>query len=103
MDVDAAFAEYLKRFDARFSDRAEGTFVKFGHTLIQKLNRDEFEERLQNYVTMRQRCREMLESGATISDAVTLDYEEAAAWIALEAPNLLELFSSDVDDLGSAL
>ena len=95
-DVDAAYESYLERFKSLFGDKAEGTFVKFGHTLVQRLGRADFEARLRNYVEVRTRCRSMLESGSTISDAVTLDFEEAAAWLVLKALNLLDMFSGEM-------
>ena len=97
-DLDQDFESYVTRFRELFDDRPEGTFVKYGHTLIQRLGKDEFESRLENYRQLKVRCRTMLESGATISDAITLDFEEAASWLAVEAPNLLELFYGEMGD-----
>lgn len=99
VDVDSAFESYATRFHALFGERPSGTFVKFGNTMVQKLSRGEFEERLTNFLKVRKRCKRMLESGATISDAITLDFEEAAAWLAIEPPNLLDLFHGEMGEI----
>ena len=98
-DTDAAFESYLVRFRTMFGERTEGTFVKFGHTMVQKLGRQSFEERLDGFLRVRARCKRMLESGSTISDAITLDFEEAAAWLAIEPPNLLDLFHGEMGEI----
>ena len=98
LDVDAAFTSYLRRFSRRFGAKLPGTFVRFGHHMVQKLDRDDFEGRLTDYLGWHRECSRVLESGATISDAAVLEFEEAAAWLVLRAPNLLELFDGELGD-----
>lgn len=95
-DNSEAYESYVARFDSMFNARPEGAFVKFGHVLVRKLGRPEFDARLEAFLRVRERCKRMIESGATISDAIALDFEEAAAWLAVETPNLLELFHGEV-------
>jgi len=100
VDLDAAFVSYEKRFAKRFGEKSAGSFVKFGRHMVQKLARSDFDGRLEHYLRMHASCKRMLETGATISDAVVLDFEEAAAWIVIEAPNLLQMFQGEVGDPG---
>jgi hypothetical protein len=98
IDYDAAFLMYTQRFAERFGDRAEGAFVKFGKHMVKNLARPEFERRLDTYVRLHKACKKMLESGSTISDALVLDFDESAAWIAVEAPNVHSMFRGEMGD-----
>ncbi len=98
IDYDAAYQSYLARFDAVFPGKPDGSFVKFGRHMVQKLSRAELDERLDNYLSLHSACKKMLTTGATISDALVLDFEEAATWLALEAPNMLAMFSGEIGD-----
>ncbi|MFW5920691.1 MAG: hypothetical protein ACOCUS_02535 [Polyangiales bacterium] len=97
-DLDAAYQAYLARFRERFGDKPDGSFVKFGNHMVQKLTREQFPDRLQTYLDMQKACKQMLSSGSTISDDLMLEYDEAAAWVAIKAPNLLELFRGELGD-----
>ena len=92
------YEKYLRRFHQRYGDKPEGAFVKFGHVMVQRLGPTEFEERLDHFVRIHDACKRMLMSEATISEAVTMEFEEAAAWILLVAPDLLQLFAGEVGD-----
>ena len=98
LDLDVAYDSYLARFDQRFGDKPQGAFVKFGRHMVQKLDRDSFRPRVEHYLSLHAACKRMLKTGATISDAVVLEFEEAAAWVAIEAPNLLEMFDGELGD-----
>ncbi len=98
LDRDAAFDSYVARFVADFGDKPTGTFVKFGNHMVQRLDRAQFDERLDAYLNWHQELRRLLGSGATISDVLVLEFEEAAAWLILKAPNVLEMFSGEVGD-----
>lgn len=98
IDFDAGYAMYLERFTTKFGEQPEGAFVKFGKHMVQKLGAKDFPERLTRYVKMHKACKEMLDSGATISDALVLDFDEAAAWVAVAAPNLLAMFRGEMGD-----
>ncbi|MEO0325814.1 MAG: hypothetical protein AAF447_22875 [Myxococcota bacterium] len=103
LDVDAAFTSYLRRFSRHYGAKLPGTFVRFGRHMVQKLDREGFEDRMTAYLGWHRECGRVLESGATISDAAVLEFEESAAWLALEVPNLLELFDGELGDLGEEL
>lgn len=100
MDIDpaAAFASYEARFLAACGDKPPGAFVKFGNHMVQRLSRKDFDERLESYLRWHEECRKLLGSGATISDVLVMEFDEAAAWLILEAPNVLEMFSGEVGD-----
>jgi len=98
LDVDAAYTAYLDRFEKRFGSRALGSFAKFGRTMVQKLDRSQFEDRLRRYLEMHSACKKMLASGATISDAVVLEFEESAAWIVLQPPDLMKMFRGELGE-----
>ena len=98
IDPDAAFASYEARFLAANGDKPAGAFVKFGNHMVQRLSRAEFGERLEAYLRWHQECSKLLGSGATISDVLVMEFDEAAAWLILEAPNVIEMFSGEVGD-----
>jgi hypothetical protein len=98
VDIERAYSAYLERFRTQFGERPEGTFVKFGKHMIQKLTRDEFDERLHQYLEMHDATKTMLSSGATINDAVVLEYDEASAWISLKAPDMMTMFKGEIGD-----
>jgi hypothetical protein len=98
IDYESAYAMYVERFGTRFGDRPDGAFVKFGKHMVKKLPRMEFEQRLTSYVRLHKACKKMLESGSTISDALVLDFDEAAAWVAVEAPNIHSMFRGEMGD-----
>ena len=98
IDYDTAYVMYAERFQTRFGERAEGAFVKFGKHMVKRLPRPEFEKRLDTYVRLHKACKKMLESGSTISDALVLDFDESAGWIAVEAPNVHAMFRGEMGD-----
>lgn len=98
IDYEAAYSGYLDRFEKRFGERPTGTFVKFNKHMVQRLGPDEFAPRLHSYVKLHKACKKMLETGATISDALVLDFVEASAWIAVEAPNMYAMFNGELGD-----
>ena len=100
VDVDIAWKSYLARFAKHFGERHPGAFVKFGNHMVQKLQRDDFEDRLRQYIRFHRECQRVLASGGTINDVIVLEFDEAAAWLCLEAPDLLEIFQ---EDLGEAI
>ncbi len=98
IDVDAAYQSYLSRFLTECGDKPEGGFAKFGNVMIQRLSRKDFDERLNHYIRWHRECKRLLGSGATISDVLVLEFEEAAAWICIKAPNMLAMFSGELGD-----
>ena len=98
LDTEAAYEAYVARFDTEFGDKPPGTFVKFGKHMVQKLTDTEFPPRLDYYLRMHRTAKEMLAAGSTINDAVVLEFDEASAWIAIKAPNMLKMFSGEMGD-----
>lgn len=98
VDYDVAYQAYLNRFQERFGDRPVGGFVKFESSMVQKLALEEFQERLKAYLEIHSACKRVLDNGATISDDLVLEFQERAAWVAIKAPNLLEMFRGEVGD-----
>ena len=98
IDYEAAFVGYRERFAARFGDKPNGAFVKFGRAMVQRLEEAEFRKRLDEYVRYHRACKRMLESGSTISDALVLDFVESAAWVAVEAPDIHSMFRGEMGD-----
>ncbi len=98
VDFEAAFDSYLARFRAKFGAKADGAFVKFGKHMVQKLSKQDFKPRLDRYLQVQGMCKKMLDGGSTISDAIVLEFEEAAAWLTLEAPDLLKMFRGELGD-----
>jgi hypothetical protein len=102
VDVDAAYEAYLARFEDEFGHKPDGAFVRFGRHMVQKLTKDEFPSRLDYYLRMHRTAKEMLAAGSTINDAIVLEFDEASAWIAIHAPDMLRMFSGEIGDPGIA-
>lgn len=98
VDIETAYDAYLERFRAQYGDKPEGAFVKFDKHMIQKLSRADFPRRLEQYLELHATCKEMLNTGATINDAVVLEFDEAAAWLVIQAPDMLQMFSGEIGD-----
>jgi len=98
VDLKDAYESYLARFEHRFGSKPLASFVKFNRTMVQKLGLGDFPGRLDAYLRAHIACKTMLEAGSTISDAVVLDFEEAAAWLAIEIPDIKVLFKGEVGD-----
>jgi len=98
IDYERAFSMYVERFDQKFGVRDPGAFVKFGKHMVTRLSESEFKTRLDDYVRLHKACKKMIETGSTISDALVLDFVEAAAWVAVEAPNIHAMFSGEMGD-----
>src|SRR5678815_2665670 len=101
-DYEAAYQLYLDRFRTRFGERPEGAFVRMAKHMVQKLSAKDFAGRLDHYVVMHAACKKMMEGGTTISDATVHEFDEAAAWIAIQAPNLLDMFKGELGDPDAA-
>ncbi len=96
IDYVAAYDSYVACFESLFGDRPPGSFVKLGKHMVQRLAFGDFPARLDHYVELHRAVTEMLESGATISDALVLEFVEASAWIAIEAPNTYAMFRGEL-------
>lgn len=98
IDYEQGFAMYVVRFDARFGPREPGAFVKFGRHMVTRLDPAAFRPRLDEYVRLHRACKRMLDGGSTISDALVLDFAEAAAWVVVEAPDIHGMFRGEMGD-----
>ncbi|HJL14552.1 MAG TPA: hypothetical protein RMH99_02780 [Sandaracinaceae bacterium LLY-WYZ-13_1] len=98
IDYVAAFEKYNTRFDRALGEKPVGTYAKFNKHMIKRLDREEFRERLDTYVQLHAACKRMLDGGSTISDALVHDFEEAAAWVAVEAPDIYAMFKGEIGD-----
>lgn len=98
IDYKAAFEKYNGRFSKALGDKPIGSYAKFNKYMIKRLERDEFDERLDTYVQLHSACKRMLDGGSTISDALVHDFEEAAAWVAVEAPDIYSMFRGEIGD-----
>ena len=93
---DSHYDAYNARFEKRFGDKAPGIYVKFSTFLIARLTRVEFSTRFQDYNELHLQCVEMLREGATLNDTLMREYQEAAAWLAIDPPNLNDLFRGEM-------
>ncbi|MEQ9076006.1 MAG: hypothetical protein RLP09_19260 [Sandaracinaceae bacterium] len=98
IDYDAAFDKYNARYEKTVGDKPLGSYAKFHNHMIKRLERGEFEQRLDTYVQLHSACKRMLDGGSTISDALVHDFEEAAAWVAVKAPDLYTMFKGEIGD-----
>lgn len=98
IDYETAFAKYNARFEKAHGDKPIGTYAKFGKHMIKRLDRAEFEARIDTYVQLHAACKRMLDGGSTISDALVLEFQEAAAWVALQPPDVYGMFRGEMGD-----
>lgn len=98
IDYTAAFAKYNARFETSVGNKPVGSYAKFDRYMIKRLDREEFQRRLDTYVQLHAACKRMLDGGSTISDALVHDFEEAAAWVAVEAPDIYAMFRGEIGD-----
>ncbi len=97
-DVTAAYDLYLERFADRFGEKPVGAFVKLEKHLVTKLAQAEFAARLTDYLRLHEACKQMLSSGSTISDAIVMDFAEAAARVCVKAPDIMAMFRGELGD-----
>ncbi len=98
IDYATAFEKYNARFEKALGDKPVGSYAKFGRHMVRRMDRAEFESRLDAYVALHTACKRMLDGGTTISDALVLEFEEAAAWVAVQAPDLYAMFRGEIGD-----
>ena len=98
IDYATAFEKYNARFEKVLGPKPVGAYAKFGRHMVKRMDRAEFEQRLDAYVQMHGACKRMLDGGSTISDALVLEFEEAAAWVAVQAPDLYSMFRGEMGD-----
>ena len=98
IDYVTAFTKYNDRFVAALGEKPSGSYGKFGKHMIKRLERAEFDEKLDEYVKLHSACKRMLDGGSTISDALVHDFDEAAAWVAVQAPDVYAMFRGEMGD-----
>lgn len=98
IDYRAAFAKYNSRFVKALGEKPVGSYAKFNKHMVKRLERVEFDDRLDTYVQLHSACKRMLDGGSTISDALVHDFDEAAAWVAVEAPDVYAMFRGEIGD-----
>ncbi|MCB9598524.1 MAG: hypothetical protein H6719_37765 [Sandaracinaceae bacterium] len=98
IDYETAFTKYNERYETALGDRPPGTYAKFGKFMVKRLERPEFDDRLDAYVQLHAACKRMLDGGSTISDALVHDFDEAAAWVAVQAPDVYAMFRGEIGD-----
>lgn len=98
LDLDRAFEAYNARFDGEIGSKPVGSFSKFDNVMVQRLKKDEFGQRLADYLEMHTTVKRILAQGATICDDVCLEFQERASWLVIQAPNILEMFKGEVGD-----
>ena len=98
IDYVSAFEKYNDRYEEALGDRAIGAYAKFGKYMVKRLDRAEFDGRLDSYVQLHAACKRMLDGGSTISDALVHDFDEAAAWVAVQAPDVYAMFRGEMGD-----
>lgn len=103
VNVDTAFNFYLERFRRTFGSIDSRTTVKFHEQPIRLLAREEFEACLARYLDVHAACKSMIDSGATMNDAVITELREVAAWIALDPPDMLAMFRGELGDPNDAV
>jgi hypothetical protein len=78
-EIDAAYREYLQRFDAAAGAAPVGGYVKHGGQLVKKLDGAEFAKKWTEFVGADKAYAGVLERGDTISDVLVRVLRERAA------------------------
>jgi len=102
IDYVTAFEKYNDRYETDLGERPVGAYAKFGKFMVQRLARPEFDQRLDSYVQLHAACKRMLDGGSTISDALVHDFDEAAAWVAVTAPDVYAMFRGEIGEASDA-
>lgn len=97
-DYDAGYRLYLERFHVRFGELADGAKVQLESFAIEKLSRADFKERLDTYLQAHAACKKMIAGGSTISEPVAVAFQIAAAWLAIDPPDVLGMFRGELGD-----
>ena len=71
------FEEYLQRFTELVGVIEEGQYGQYKGRLVLKMNRQQFEERYQQYLDLGIHYGELLERSDTIEDSITVDLRAA--------------------------
>ncbi len=82
--LQAAYQAYLERFDRLVGPRPVGQYGTWKKHLVKKFSLEEFGQRHEAFLKLEKVCRHILDTGATMNDAVTQALEEAAAEILIE-------------------
>jgi len=98
LNIDHAFDAYNARFNGEFGSKPIGSFSKFSNVMVQRLEKNEFGQRLSDYLEMHAAVKRILDIGATISDDICLEFQERACWLVIQAPNILDMFKGEVGD-----
>ena len=83
-DTQAAYQAYLERFDRLVGPRPVGQYGTWKKHLVKKFSLDEFRQRHEAFLKLEKVCHHILETGATMNDAVTQALDDAAAEILIE-------------------
>ncbi|MCC6875342.1 MAG: hypothetical protein IT378_13635 [Sandaracinaceae bacterium] len=102
IDYDIAFEKYNARFEQTHGDKPIGAYTKFGKHMVQRLSREDFEGKLDIYVRLHGACKRMLDGGTTISDALVHEFDEAAAWVCVQAPDVYSMFRGEMGTTNEA-
>jgi len=79
-----AYRAYLERFDQLVGPRPVGQYGTWKKHLVKKFSLEEFSHRHEAFLKLEKVCRHILDTGATMNDAVTQALDEAAAEILIE-------------------
>ena len=71
------YADYTARFDTLVGEIEEGQYGNYRGRLILRMNRVQFEERYQRYLSLGVRYGDMLSRSDTIEDSLTVDIRAA--------------------------
>jgi hypothetical protein len=102
IDYETAFAKYNARFVEACGDKPVGAYAKYDRSMVQRLERIEFDRRLDKYVQLHGACKRMIDAGSTISDALVMELREAAAWVVVRAPDVYGMFRGELGNTQEA-
>jgi len=83
-EPDDLYETYTAKFDSQLGPLDVGQFARWQRTLVQRLGREEFEERWLEFKDYEKVYRTLIETGATVTNALYDEIEDKATQLLLQ-------------------
>ena len=83
-DLADLYATYERKIEAQLGKLEAGQFARWQRTLVQRLGREEFEERWLEFKDYEKVYRTLIETGATVTNALYDEIEDKATQLLLQ-------------------
>ena len=83
-DVDELYRIYVRKFDKDLGRLEPGQFARWQRTLVERLDRDDFEARWREFKDYEKVYKTLIEDGATVTNALYDEIKEKATQLLLQ-------------------